>query len=56
MLQAIGSCIMAVIHAIGSIIMAIVNGIITIFDVIIGCLTCQGMKGRRGGRRNRATV
>jgi hypothetical protein len=32
---------MAVVNAIGSILMAIVNGIVAVFDIIIGCLTCN---------------
>ena len=43
---------MSIVNGIGRIIMAIVNGIVTLFDIIIGCLTCQGMGGRR--RRHRA--
>ncbi|KAE9980060.1 hypothetical protein EG328_009070 [Venturia inaequalis] len=50
--QAIGRCIMAVVNGIGAICMAIINGIVTVFDVIIGCLTCN----RAGGRRRRATT
>jgi len=47
---------MGIVNAIGSILRAILDGIITIFDVIIGCLTCQGCSGRRRRRRTRAVV
>ena len=52
-LQTIGNAIMAVIRAIGAAIMAIVNGIVAFFDIIISCLTCKRMGGRRS--RTRAT-
>lgn len=46
---------MGIVNAIGSILRAILDGIITVVDVIIGCLTCQGCSGRRR-RRTRAVV
>ncbi|KAJ5368139.1 uncharacterized protein N7496_007899 [Penicillium cataractarum] len=48
--HAIGRCLMGIVNAIGSILRAILDGIITIFDVIISCLTCQGCSGRRRHR------
>jgi predicted metal-binding protein len=47
---------MGVVNAIGSILRAILDGIITIFDVIISCLTCQGCSGRRHRRTRRSAV
>lgn len=43
---------MAVVNGIGAILKAIINGIVSIFDIIISCLTC----GRGGGRRSRTTT
>jgi len=42
---------MAVVNGIGAILKAIINGIVTVFDVIISCLTCN----RAGGRRHKTT-
>lgn len=53
--RTIGQCILAVVHAIGAVLQAILNGIISLFDIIIGCLTCQGVRGRRR-HRTTATV
>jgi len=39
---------MAVVNGIGSILQAIIAGIVSLFDIIISCLTC----GRGGGRRH----
>lgn len=44
---------MAIVNGIGSVIMAIVNGIVSLFNIIISCLTC-GRGG--GGRRTRGTT
>ncbi|CAK7216947.1 hypothetical protein SBRCBS47491_002996 [Sporothrix bragantina] len=54
--QAIGACLMGIVHAIGAIIMAIVDGIIAVFDIIVGCLTCQGCRGAGMRRRRHGTV
>ena len=43
---------MAVVNGIGAILKAIVNGIVAVFDIIIGCLTCN----RSGGRRHRTSA
>ncbi|ERT00064.1 uncharacterized protein SPSK_11014 [Sporothrix schenckii 1099-18] len=51
--QAIGSVLIGIANAIGAIIMFIVDGVIAIFDIIIGCLTCQGFRGRGLRRRRR---
>ena len=48
--RAIGQCIMTIVNAIGAILHAIVNGIVSLFDIIISCLTC----GKAGKRRTRA--
>ena len=50
--RSIGACLMGIVHAIGSICMAIINGVVSLFDVIITCLTC----GYCGGRRRRGGV
>ncbi|ETI27933.1 hypothetical protein G647_00382 [Cladophialophora carrionii CBS 160.54] len=41
---------MAIVNGIGSILTAIINGIVSLFDIIISCLTC----GRRT-RTHRST-
>jgi hypothetical protein len=47
---------MAIVNGIGAILQAIISGIVTVFDVIISCLTC-GYAGRMGrGRRHRTTT
>ncbi|KAK0650189.1 hypothetical protein DIS24_g7097 [Lasiodiplodia hormozganensis] len=51
--QAIGAALMAVVNGIAGVIKAIINGIVAVFDIIIGCLTCNRMGGRR--RRMRTT-
>ena len=38
---------MAIVNGIGSVLQAIIAGIVSLFDIIISCLTC----GRGGGRR-----
>jgi len=48
--QTIGSILMAIVNGIGRIITAIVNGIVSLFDIVIGCLTCHRMGGRRRRR------
>ncbi|PSN69082.1 hypothetical protein BS50DRAFT_572261 [Corynespora cassiicola Philippines] len=45
--RTIGNAIMAVISAIGAACTAIINAIVSLFGIIISCLTC----GRGGGRR-----
>ena len=40
---------MAVVNGIAGILKAILNGIVAVFDIIVGCLTCN----RAGGRRRR---
>ncbi|KAI4252126.1 MAG: hypothetical protein L6R42_008102, partial [Xanthoria sp. 1 TBL-2021] len=47
--QTIGACIMAVVNGIGNILKAILNGIMSVFNIIIGCLTCNRAGGRRRG-------
>lgn len=44
---AIGSAIMAVISAIGVAIKAVVNAIVSLFGIVISCLTCGGVGSRR---------
>ncbi|OCK85395.1 hypothetical protein K432DRAFT_286790 [Lepidopterella palustris CBS 459.81] len=51
-LHTIGRCLMAIVDAIGAAIMAIVHGIVALFDIIIGCLTCN----RSGTRRRRVVI
>jgi hypothetical protein len=41
---------MAIVNGIGAMLTAIINGIVSIFDIIISCVTC----GRGGGRRHRS--
>ncbi|CAK7198947.1 hypothetical protein SEUCBS139899_001615 [Sporothrix eucalyptigena] len=55
-LHAVGACLIGIANAIGAIIMFIVDGIIGIFDIIVGCLTCQGFRGRGFRRRHRTTA
>ncbi|OJJ43863.1 hypothetical protein ASPZODRAFT_43872, partial [Penicilliopsis zonata CBS 506.65] len=49
--HAIGACLMGIVNAIGAVCRAIIDGIVTVFDVIISCLTCQSCRG--GGMRRR---
>ena len=44
---------MTIVNAIGAVFQAIITGIVSIFDIIISCLTC-GRSGRR--RRVRSAV
>lgn len=57
--RTIGNCLMAIVNAIGAVLTAIINGIVTLFDIVISCLTC-GHSGRRrtrmtGGHRHTTT-
>ena len=66
--RAIGAVLMGIVHAVATIIFVVVDGVLALFDIIVGCLTCQrggmghgrGWSGRRarrrGGSRNRAIV
>jgi hypothetical protein len=59
---------MGIVHAVATIIFVIIDGVLALFDIIVGCLTCQrgglgsgrGWSGRRsrrrGGGRTVATV
>ena len=49
--HAIGACLMGIVNTIGAVCKAIIDGVVTLFDVIISCLTCGGCGGRR--RRTR---
>ncbi|CAO1598772.1 hypothetical protein XANCAGTX0491_002532 [Xanthoria calcicola] len=40
---------MAVVNGIGNVLKAILNGIMSVFNIIIGCLTCNRAGGRRRG-------
>lgn len=51
--RTIGSAIMAVISAIGAAVKAVVDGIVSLFAIVIGCLTCGTCGGR--SRRVRTT-
>ncbi|OJJ97507.1 uncharacterized protein BO95DRAFT_467107 [Aspergillus brunneoviolaceus CBS 621.78] len=55
--HAIGACLMGIVNTIGSVCKAIIDGIVTLFDVIISCLTCGYCGNRRRtrthGRRSR---
>ncbi|KAK9327626.1 hypothetical protein V1520DRAFT_357758 [Lipomyces starkeyi] len=44
--EAIGTALMAVVNGIGIVLQAIIGGIVSLFDIIISCLTCGSM-GRR---------
>ena len=44
--HAIGACLMGIVNTIGAVCKAIIDGVVTLFDVIISCLTC-GYCGRR---------
>ncbi|KAF2708294.1 hypothetical protein K504DRAFT_434635 [Pleomassaria siparia CBS 279.74] len=45
--RTIGNCLMAIVNAIGAACTAVINAIVSLFGIIISCLTC----GRGGGRR-----
>jgi hypothetical protein len=49
--RTIGNCIMAIVNAIAAGLKAIINAIVSLFGIIISCLTC----GRGGGGRKRTT-
>ncbi|KAE8388258.1 hypothetical protein BDV23DRAFT_159653 [Aspergillus alliaceus] len=49
--HAIGACLMGIVNTIGSVCKAIIDGVVTLFDVIISCLTCGYCGRRRGGTR-----
>ncbi|KAI2819364.1 hypothetical protein CBS63078_1072 [Aspergillus niger] len=38
--HAIGACLMGIVNTIGAVCKAIIDGVVTLFDVIISCLTC----------------
>ncbi len=42
---------MTIVNAIGTVLKAIIDGIVAFFGIIIGCLTC----GKMGGRRKKTT-
>ena len=42
---------MAIVNGIGAVLQAIIGAIVSLFDIIISCLTC----GRGGGRRRGGT-
>lgn len=44
---------MAIVNGIGAILQAIIGAIVSLFDIIISCLTC-GRGGGGGGRRRGA--
>ena len=48
--RTIGNCIMAIVNAIAAGLKAIINAIVSLFGIIISCLTCG-----RGGSRGRKT-
>jgi hypothetical protein len=50
--RTIGNCIMAIVNAIAAGLKAIINAIVSLFGIIISCLTC----GRGGGRRKTRTT
>ncbi|CBX92987.1 hypothetical protein LEMA_P038880.1 [Plenodomus lingam JN3] len=50
--RTIGNCIMAIVNAIAAGLKAVINAIVSLFGIIISCLTC-GRGG--GGRRTRTT-
>jgi hypothetical protein len=50
---------MAIVNGIGAILQAIISGVVTVFDVIISCVTCGAAGGRRRHRtrtRTRAVI
>jgi hypothetical protein len=50
--RTIGNCIMAIVNAIAAGLKAIINAIVSLFGIIISCLTC----GRGGGGRKTRTT
>lgn len=38
---------MVIVNAIGGVLQAIISGIVTVFDIIISCLTCRGRRHTR---------
>jgi hypothetical protein len=47
---------MAIVNGIGNILHAIIGGIVSLFDIIISCLTCGRGGGRRRGAGRRSAV
>jgi len=47
---------MAIVNGIGAVLQAIIAAIVSLFDIIISCLTCGGGGGRRRGGRGRSAV
>jgi hypothetical protein len=53
--RTIGNCIMAIVNAIAAGLKAIINAIVSLFGIIISCLTCGRGGGRRSGMKTRTT-
>ncbi|KAK3191228.1 hypothetical protein K4F52_002818 [Lecanicillium sp. MT-2017a] len=49
--RTIGSVIMTIVNAVGTVLKAIIDGVVAFFGIIVNCLTC----GKMGGRRRRTT-
>jgi len=47
---------MAIVNGIGAVLQAIIAAIVSLFDIIISCLTCGRGGGRRRGGRGRSAV
>jgi hypothetical protein len=47
---------MAIVNGIGAILMAIIGAVVSLFDIVISCLTCGGGGGGRRRRGLTSTV